>query len=223
MPGTRYTVYRLRWRGTEDGRSFFARRDPVSTHDTAEEADAARRAIEAEGRAGVNPFGCIGEAPFEQTSLPEFALRDWLADAGIDPPPEGFDAAGWRAWWADRSPDWTADQRERAWRALDRVRFAEVEARPAGGVVYAVVSSAQWYNDEWVTTHEMVTTAYRSRERAEAECARLAGEAEALRENLRARFEEASESDDPDAMGEVGSEEGVPAYRVVELPAEGLT
>ena len=199
--GVRFTVYRLAWAETPDGRWYYVRRDRAGTHESADAADAHRRAIEAEVRPAVNPFGCVGAAPFEQTSLPEFALRDWLQDAGLDPPPAGATTSDWRVWWAARAPAWTDAQRDHAWEALDRVRFAEVEARPAGPVVYAVVESAEWYNDEWNTVNESITVAYRSRDRADAECAKRNAAAMARPE--------------PDA-------DAPPTYRVVELDAEGL-
>src|SRR5205085_2531456 len=66
------------------------------------------------------------------------------------------------------------------WEALDRVRFHHVEERPAGPVVYAVVAVDWEYNDEW---HYAIPgdpiTAFRTRERAEAEVERRTAAARA--------------------------------------------
>jgi hypothetical protein len=218
MAGVSHVVYELTWQRFADRKWQYCRRDRVGSFATAEEAEAVRREIEAKGRRGVNPFGCIGEAPFEQTSLPEFALRDWLVDAGIDPPKAGAGTTAWKQWWAKASKLWTREQRDRAWEALDRVRFADVEVRPASPVVYAVVTEYQFYNDEWDALVESATVAYRTRERAEAEVARLTAERDARRAARRIT----PDPDHPDEYVEDADDSEPTAYRVVELDAEGL-
>jgi hypothetical protein len=140
----------------------------VASFDTLEGAEQQQRDLELAAREVVNPFA-TGPAPHEQTYLPSFALRDWLMEDDVTPPPEGADTAAWRTWWQVESPLWTADHRALVWDALDRVQFYEVEARPAGQIVYLVAQADQHYGDSWFTG---LSAAFRSRESAEADCLR---------------------------------------------------
>jgi hypothetical protein len=117
---------------------------------TFEEAEADRRRREAEAREQVNPFLCGGPALYQQTSLDEGRLHDWLLDAGLTPPRllKGR-PADWAAWWRQSHGEMTALQREKVWDALDKVRFFEVVERPRRPVVYVVVQINWRYNDEF--------------------------------------------------------------------------
>jgi len=68
------------------------------------------------------------------TSLPEPVLRDWLQEAGFDPPPPHRDGFGavlrWGWWWERFAADMTPDQRAKAWEAFDKVRLFEVVKVP---------------------------------------------------------------------------------------------
>jgi hypothetical protein len=172
-PAVRYVVSRLNWRRTPAGFVRLPGEVRVASFDTIQEAEAERRRREADAREQVNPFAS-GLAPYEQTSLPPGIFRDWLLDAGIEPPPEPTSSLAWAAWWEKQSPTWTADQRARAWEALDKTRFFAVEERPRRPVVYAVVSVTWNYNDQWYYANGeggKVMDVYRSRERAEDDCA----------------------------------------------------
>src|SRR5262249_6568127 len=136
------------------------------------------------------------------------------------PPPAGADSVGWRRWWDESAPTWTEAQRERAWDLLDRVRFAEVEARPAGRTAFVLLRVWQFYNDEWNTTNESITAAHRTREGAERGGARLRQENEAERAHRQALRQAREDGDEDD--GEEDYEDDLPEYRVIEIDVEGL-
>src|SRR5207237_1435208 len=135
------------------------------------EAAAVRtRQLEAEARGKVNPFRC-GVVWSDRSSMPEPIFRDFIRDAGIDPPADA-DLAGW---WDEHAATLSAEQVSRVWEGLDRARFYRVEERPVREVVYAVVAIQWQYNDMWYYPGAEggdSVAAYRSRERAEAEAAR---------------------------------------------------
>jgi hypothetical protein len=85
--------------------------------------------------------------------MPTGEFIDWLEAEGLEPPagqraawlaweaqkhnsPRRYDPESYKAWWEwwhDNSRQWPAEQRERVWDRLDRVRFydvVEVEAEP---------------------------------------------------------------------------------------------
>jgi hypothetical protein len=178
-PAVRYVVNRLNWRRTPAGFVRLPGEVRVASFDTIQEAEAERRRREADAREQVNPFAS-GLAPYEQTSLPPGIFRDWLLDAGIEPPPEPTCSLAWAAWWEKQSPTWTDDQRARAWEALDKTRFFAVEERPRRPVVYAIVEVVWGYNDEWYYADGEggnVMEVYRKRAKAEAVCAQMNEEA----------------------------------------------
>src|SRR5215204_1819363 len=80
----------------EDTRSVLAGPAVVATFATRDEAEAECSRRERECRGRTSPFdlyqGCLGLL----TSLSPALLRDWVQDAGIEPPAEGED---WEAWW----------------------------------------------------------------------------------------------------------------------------
>jgi hypothetical protein len=207
-PATHFVVSRLTWRVAGWERVFV--RLPgearVAAFDTAEAAEADRAAREEAVRKAVNPFRCGGNWG-ERSHLPEAVFRDFIKDAGIEPPtfahvpvldrdgkpvprrrerfferppqPEGT-FRDWPSWWTATAPTLSAEQVARVWEGLDRVRFFQVEQRPVRQVAFVVVE-VQWnYNDEWYYPPPEgggAHTAYRSRERADAECARMNAEA----------------------------------------------
>src|SRR5262245_3937518 len=110
--GRRFVVQRLNWHSGKGGQFLrLAGALPVASFDSPEQAEAARRRLEQAARAIVNPFA-TGPAPHEQTSLPAFALRDWLEEAGLSPPAADASAHAWQRWWKSASPGWSDAQRE---------------------------------------------------------------------------------------------------------------
>jgi hypothetical protein len=149
----------------------------LRSFDVQEQADAFAREQEAALRAKVNPFSCGGPALHYQSHLDADRLRDWLLDAGIEPPPAGD--ADWRTWYDKAAPDMSAAQRDLVWQALDRVRFYRVVERPAAKTAYVLTRHDWDYNDNWyyTTAEGRAVEAYSTYEKAEAVRQRLeAGE-----------------------------------------------
>jgi hypothetical protein len=122
-------------------------------------AEAYRRPLEREARQGENPFN-YGRYPggsfpslADHTSMPTGEFIAWLEAEGLEPPagqrqawlaweaqkqshPGRYDEGSYKAWWEwwhENSGRWPAEQRERVWDRLDRVRFydvVEVDAEP---------------------------------------------------------------------------------------------
>jgi hypothetical protein len=250
-PATRFVVKRLNWYEEYGGRLL---RRPgevaVGSFATFDEADAERAKREEELRKRVNPFEC-GAAVQYWTHLDEPRLRDWLMDHGIEPPKAKKDGAtNWSAWWKRNQKALGAEKRAAVWEVLDKVRFFAVREEPVRPVGYAVVEINWEYNDEYYDADAdggRLLTVYRSRERAEAECA-------ARNENARGDWdfmddmagEYADEEGDFDFVsfdmedrlrrrrGMLGNEklkkregtfhntEGVPFFEVIEVELEGL-
>jgi hypothetical protein len=136
----RYTVRRRNWHPTGDGYVRLPGDAFVAGFD--DPADAARLAerLEAAARSRIaNPFRC-GRRWADLSTLPEFALADWLLDAGLSPPSARTDGTrNWTAWWDDRSKFWTAAQVARVYDGLDRLRFYDVVARPPDRTAFVAV------------------------------------------------------------------------------------
>lgn len=181
-----FVVARIDWAKGEYGDPF-ARRTPrtapVATFATFDEAEADRRAREAEERQRVNPFRYGGEALFYQSSLDAPRLHDWLMDAGIEPPESPKAHAAWAAWWDAFASKWTAEQLAHAWAALDKVRFFEVREERTGPKAYAILELHWKWEDEptlWADYEGgRAVRAFRTEDKAEAECARLNRERQA--------------------------------------------
>jgi hypothetical protein len=153
--GPVYLVQRVPWRATAkllghydldfeesrlDPKGFATPQDhdpgegePVKAFRDAARADALCRELERKARAAANPFR-HGRDLTDVTGLPPGPLRDWLLDAGIDPPPKSVKAlARWAAWWDKVAGGLSESQRAKVWEACDKVRFYEVvELGPAG-------------------------------------------------------------------------------------------
>jgi hypothetical protein len=172
LPG-RFVVNRLNWHAGKRGFLRLAGAFPVGDFEPRQQADAERWRLENAARRLVNPFA-TAPAPYEQTSLPPFALRDWLLDTGIAPPPADADSAGWASWWQAQAPGWSEDLRLKVWERLDRVHFYCVEERPSCRLVYLAVDADRHYGDRWFNS---VQRAFRSRAAAQGHCDRLNEEA----------------------------------------------
>ena len=131
----------------------------------------------------MNPFRYGGEALFYQTSLDAPRLHDWLMDAGIEPPAHPNQHAAWAAWWDESARTWSAEQREHAWAAFDKVRFYEVTEEHPTRKAYVVVELNWLWEDEPTLDADYeggnMVRAFRSKANAEAECGRLNRERQA--------------------------------------------
>lgn len=174
-PATRFVLKRLNWAEYYGGT---LERQPgardVASFDTFDAADAERAKRENEARKLVNPFACGAGVHF-WTHLDEPRLRDWLMDHGIDPPaPKKDRTTDWAGWWSKSHKKLSAEKQYAVWEALDKVRFFAVAEEPARPVGYAVVQINWEYNDETYDANPdqgEVMQVYRTRGRAEEECA----------------------------------------------------
>jgi hypothetical protein len=194
---THFVVVRRNWRPAGHGGTYVLVPGEVRESSFALEQEAREEAAlrEADARRKVNPFRC-GTTWVDRCHLPESVFSDFLRDGGIAPPAKASRSKkkppvplDWAAWWEKKGAKLGEAERQRVWEGLDRLRFYEVREQPVRPVAYAVVE-VQWnYNDEWYYPgteggHSLV--AYRSRERAEQERARLDAEArERWRRDLR--------------------------------------
>lgn len=228
---TRFVVRRLNWRWVDGYCVRLPGEVRLASFDTRDAADADRADREAEVRGRLNPFHC-GTTWASLTTFPESVFADWLTDAGLTPP-KARGKGAWVGWWHEGQVSWSAHQREQVWAALDRVRFFEVIERRASAVAFAVVCVMWEYNDTWYEPGAeggRTVSAYRSRERAEAERQRLEAEARAgwgseYRSVSVRRWElEQWPTLGPDVgtdFHEAFDELRVPLYEVVEIDLDG--
>jgi hypothetical protein len=159
MSNSSYTVRKLGWYQPPYGDPYTRRlptAEAVATFDTFDEAEAHRRALEAEAREGENPFRFGGGAVFFQSSLDGPRLHDWLMDGGIEPPASELHHSDWRAWWDAFAHIWSADQLAHAWAGLDKVRFFEVVEEEPGESLHLIqeiryVDRESWFPVETFT------------------------------------------------------------------------
>jgi hypothetical protein len=126
MGNPRYAVRKVGWHQPPHGDPYTRRvpaADPVASFDTFDGAESHRRQLEAEARAGENPFRFGGASVFFQSSLDGPRLHDWLMDEAIEPPASELRHSDWRAWWDAFAHTWTPHQLAHAWAAFDKVRF----------------------------------------------------------------------------------------------------
>lgn len=252
QPGTRFVVKRLKWQEHYGGKLSRLPGDvPVASFATFEEAEAERAKREESYRERINPFQC-GEAIQYWSHLDEPRLRDWLMDHGIDPPkPKPAGDTNWGAWWKKNNRKLGAEKRAAVWEVLDKVRFFIVREEPVRPIGYAVVELNWEYNDEYYSADPQggdLITVYRSRERAEAECAQrnegarsdwdfvddqLAEYADDyddeediiafdMEDRLRHRLGLTSNQRLKKGEGQFRSTAGVPFFEVIEVELEGL-
>jgi hypothetical protein len=180
MSGSVFVVERFRW---EPARETHAQRKKLAwmpgttslgCFEDQEEAEADCLRREQEARQQINPFTC-GGSMHERSGLDEPRLRDWILDAGLEPPEE----ADWARWWDERSPTMTGIQRTRIWEALDKVRFFRV--RQTNTTLVFVVAAVHWtYNDEnFYRSADAIEPmrAFTTREKAEGQRRKLEDEA----------------------------------------------
>jgi len=105
--------------------------EPVTAFLSRKAAQAEADRLELEARARANPF-CYDTDLEDRTSMPEGVFRDWLTDAGLEPPivHQDYD---WADWWEWHSAGWTEQQRQKVWEALDYLHFYLVVKLPPPG------------------------------------------------------------------------------------------
>ncbi len=249
----RFVVKRLNWTEHYGGQRT---RQPgevaVVSFATFDEAEAERAKRENEFRKKINPFNC-GAVAHYWTHLDEPRLRDWLMDHGIDPPAAKKDGTtDWSAWWKAHHKKLSAEKRAVVWEVLDKVRFFAVREEPVRPVGYAVMELNWEYNDENYSASSdggRLFKVYRTRERAEAECAARNEEAReewSFVDDMMGDYDELDEDED-DMMaafdmqdrlrhqrgmtddqklkkgeGLFNSSEKVPFFEIIEVELEGL-
>jgi hypothetical protein len=72
-----------------------------------------------------NPFHYANKVS-DCTRLDSSRLRDWLLDAGLEPPAAKAKVAVWVKWYDTVKPTLTEIQRLKVWEVLDKVRFYRV-------------------------------------------------------------------------------------------------
>src|SRR5262245_19515089 len=103
-PSATHFVVRLNWRRAG---SVFVRVPGERRVDVFPDGDAATarvRQLEAEARGKVNAF-CCGAVWAGRCSMPEPVFRDFIRDAGVDPPADTDLAKWWAAVAADVTPE----------------------------------------------------------------------------------------------------------------------
>jgi hypothetical protein len=245
-------VKRLNWQEHYNGGRTRQPGDvALASFATFAEAEAERAKREEEVRKRINPFEC-GAAVHYWTHLDEPRLRDWLMDHGITlPDPNKDGATNWAAWWKKNQKKLGPEKRAAVWEVLDKVRFFSVREEPVRPVGYAVVTVNWEYNDEYYSANAGqggVVQVFRTRERAEAECAEQNDMArDVWADVMDAEEIELDDEDDEDGYvmfdmrdqlrwrrgllpgeklkkgeGVFRTTEGVPFYEVIEVSLEGM-
>ncbi len=102
-----------------------------------------------------NPFQLGGPNLFYQTSLPPYALHDYLLDHDITPPPTAATSnPNYVFWWVKNNRTFTDDQRAVVWQACDKLRPFEVMEEDDRQAVWLVVEN------EWLDQHNPTTAFY---------------------------------------------------------------
>ncbi len=114
---------------------------------TADEAYAKCAALTADARRTLNPFHLGGPALFYQTSLPAFALHDFLLDADITPPANSLSSnPAYPFWWMKGSRTFAPEQRDRVWAACDKLTLFDVIEEDDREAAHVVVEKV-WRDD----------------------------------------------------------------------------
>lgn len=125
---------------------------PAATFARPSDADAEYAKLLAQFRRTVNPFQLGGPNLFYQTSLPPFALHDYLLDHGLTPPPNATSTnPNYVFWWVKNNRTFTDEQRAAVWRACDKLDPFAVVEEDARRAVHVVVEG------EWLEQHNPVT------------------------------------------------------------------
>lgn len=170
---------------------------------TADDAYAKCAALTADARRTLNPFHLGGPALFYQTSLPAFALHDFLLDADVTPPANSLSSSPtYPFWWVKNNRTFTPEQRDRVWAACDKLILFDVieedDREAAHVVVEYELARLPWYDElqSLMLDGGIVRSVHRSK--------RVANRAARILQEL--RREEAAEADldDPEHVNVVG-------------------
>jgi hypothetical protein len=95
-----------------------------------------------------NPFQLGGPNLFYQTSLPPYALHDYLLDHDITPPPSATTSnPNYVFWWMKESRTFSDDQRAMVWRACDKLTPFEVIEEDDRQAAWLVVEN-EWLEQQ---------------------------------------------------------------------------
>lgn len=128
----------------------------VATFAKPADAHAEYAKLLADARRTLNPFQLGGPNLFYQTSLPAYALHDYLLDHDIAPPPTATSSnPNYVFWWVKNNRTFTDDQRAVVWTACDKLKLFEVVEEDDRAAVWLVVE-VPWENDDGylTTSHE---------------------------------------------------------------------
>src|SRR5262245_24290515 len=150
-----------------------------------------------------------------------------MLDGGIEPPVQPGLHAAWIAWWDATSSDWTDQQREHVWQALDRLRFFDLMEEAPSTKMYLVVEIGWSWNDNPFLDADSEggapVGAFRSREKAQAECDRRNEERRSQGEfRGRTTFDYREREGNPEAIGDwtqLDAHEAI-FFEVLEVEAE---
>jgi hypothetical protein len=145
----------------------------------------------AQARRSLNPFQLGGPNLFYQSSLPAYALHDYLLDHGLAPPPTATSSnPNYVFWWVKHNRTFTDDERAAVWQACDKLKLFEVVEEDDRQAVWLVVEN-EWLDQHntpmiWggeeqhyrvqVAERYQIRQAHRTRREAERAKARLADE-----------------------------------------------
>lgn len=98
----------------------------------------------AHARRTLNPFQLGGPNLFYQTSLPAYALHDYLLDHALTPPPTATSSnPNYVFWWVKNNRTFTDDDRAVVWQACDKLKLFEVIEEDDRNAAWLVVEN-EW-------------------------------------------------------------------------------
>lgn len=183
----------------------------------------------AQARRTLNPFQLGGPNLFYQTSLPAYALHDYLLDHGLTPPPTATSSnPNYVFWWVKNNRTFTDDERAAVWQACDKLKPFEVVEEDDRNAAWLVVEN-EWLDQRQAPHHlyggEEAHYRVQVAERfAICGAHRTRREAERAKERLANELRAASEDDGLpyfDAEGQSHDWATAPFFGVRRVPAVG--
>jgi hypothetical protein len=129
----------------------------------------------ADARRTLNPFQLGGPNLFYQTSLPAYALHDYLLDHGLTPPPTATSSnPNYVFWWVKHNRTFTDAERAAVWTACDKLKLFEVveedDRQAAHLVLDAAVEFSARTGDYELVEGGVLSSAHPTRSEANKEC-----------------------------------------------------